>query len=29
MGSVAPEDDELESTEKDIIGYRDLANRGQ
>jgi len=29
MGSVAPGDDEFESAEKDIIGYHDLANRGQ
>jgi len=29
MGSVAPGDDELESAEKGIIGYHDLASRGQ
>ena len=29
LGSVALEDDELESTEKDLIGYYDVANSGE
>lgn len=29
VGSVALEDDEIESTEKDLIGYYDIANSGE